>query len=77
VSGLKQDDKENAMFLIKNETDDVFASPDAFETEKEAEAYAKEFRARFAAQGYYLTARWERIAPEDIELVIIPAEPIE
>ena len=74
MSGLKQDDKENAMFLLKNETDDVFASPDAFETEKEAEAYAEEFRARYAAQGYYLTVRGERIAPSDIELVAVPLD---
>jgi hypothetical protein len=74
VSGLKQDDKEDAMFLLKNETDDVFASPDTFETQKEAEAYAEEFRAAYAAQGYYLTVRGERIAPSDIELVAVPLD---
>jgi hypothetical protein len=72
---LKQDDKEDAMFLLKNETDGVFASPEEFETEAKAEAFAASFRKRFAAQGYYLTADGTRIAPEDVELVIVPAEP--
>ena len=58
------------MLLLWNETDQVYASPEEFKTEGEAEAYALEFRKRFAAQGYYLTARGERISPEDVELVV-------
>jgi hypothetical protein len=41
------------MFLLWNETDGVYASPEEFKTEGEAGAYAREFRRRFAAQGYY------------------------
>jgi hypothetical protein len=62
------------MLSLWNSTDQVFASPDAFETEKEAQAYAKAFRQRFAAQGYYLTADGYRISPDDVELVVVPVE---
>ena len=42
------------MLSLWNSTDQVFASPDDFETEAQALAYAEAFRKRFAAQGYYL-----------------------
>lgn len=63
------------MFMLWNETDEVFASPEEFETAEATEAYAQSFRARFSAQGYYLTARGARIAPEGVELIGVPAEP--
>ena len=63
------------MFMLRNETDQVFASPEEFETEAKAKAFAARFRKRFAAQGYYLTADRRRIAPDDVELVVVPAEP--
>ena len=63
------------MFMLWNENDQIFASPEAFKTEAKAEAFAKRFRMRFAAQGYYLTADRTRIAPEDLELIVVPAEP--
>ena len=63
------------MFLLWNETDQVYASPDEFKTEREALAFARAFRKRFAAQGYYKTAGGLRISPEDVELVVKPIEP--
>lgn len=63
------------MYMLWNETDQLFASPEEFDTEAKAEAFAARFRKRFAAQGYYLTADRMRIAPEDVELVVVPAEP--
>jgi hypothetical protein len=62
------------MFLLWNETDGVYASPDEFKTEGEAGAYAREFRRRFAAQGYDNTSDSKRISPEDIELVVEPVK---
>ena len=62
------------MYMLWNDTDEVFASPETFETEAKAEAFAKKFRERFAAQGYYLTADRTRIAPEDVELFVVPAD---
>lgn len=62
------------MFSLWNETDGVFASPDAFETRAEAEAFAAKFRTRYAAQGYYLTADGLRISPDDVELIVVPTE---
>ncbi len=50
--------------MLWNETDKIFASPDEFETEAKAEAFAVRFRKRFVAQGYYLTFDRRRIAPE-------------
>lgn len=63
------------MFMLWNETDRLFASPDEFDTEAKAEAFAVHFRKRFVPQGYYLTFDRRRIAPEDVELVVVPAEP--
>lgn len=60
--------------LVWNETEQLYASPDSFGTEAEAQAFADAFRARYARQGYYLTADGFRIAPEQIELVIVPEE---
>ena len=62
------------MFMLWNAEDEVFASPETFKTEAKAEAFAKQFRKRFAVQGYYLNARGERIAPSDIELVAVPLD---
>ena len=61
------------MVSLWNETDQVFAAPDDFETEAQALAYADAFRKRFAAQGYYLTADGYRISPDEVELVVVPA----
>ena len=63
------------MFILWNETDQVYASPEEFKTEGEAHAYAREFRKRFAAQGYYKTADGDRISPDDVELVVELIQP--
>ncbi len=63
------------MFMLWNETDRLFASPEEFETKAKAEAFAIRFRKRFVTQGYYLTFDRRRIAPEDVELVVVPAGP--
>jgi len=63
------------MFMLWNETDKLFASHEEFETEAQAQAYAVRFRRRFVTQGYYLTFDRRRIAPEDVDLVVVPAEP--
>jgi hypothetical protein len=62
------------MVSLWNETDQVFAAPEDFETEEQARAYAEAFRKRFVAQGYYLTADGDRISPDDVELVVVPVE---
>lgn len=63
------------MFMLWNATDGLYASYEEFETEAQAEAFAVRFRRRFVTQGYYLTFDRRRIAPEDVELVVVPAEP--
>jgi len=62
------------MFKLFNETDQVYAAPMRFPTEAAAEEYAREFRKRFNVQGYYLTADGYRISPENVELMVVPAD---
>lgn len=63
------------MFMLWNDTDQLYASLDTFTTAAEAEEFAERFRRRFVTQGYYLTFDRRRIAPEDVELVVVPADP--
>lgn len=61
------------MYLLFNETDQVYASPKMFKSEADAQVFAVSFRESFAAQGYYRTVRGERIAPSKIVLRVEPA----
>lgn len=61
-------------FKVFNYTDNIFASPDTFLKKKDARLFIKQFRARFAVQGYYRDNKWNKIAPKDIDLEIIPAD---
>lgn len=61
-------------FLVFNETDGIPAFCEPFATLADAEKAVAEFPKRFAAQGYYLTARRERIDPRDVELTIEEVE---
>jgi len=61
---------EKKKFRVFNQTDKVYASSKRFKDEKSAYAFIDEFRESFKKQGYYLTAKQERIAPEEIELII-------
>jgi len=63
------------MFILWNDTDGIPAWPEPFKTEREALEFARAFRARYARQGYYLTADGLRIDPEDVALVPRPADP--
>ena len=68
-------DKGGGMLRLFNQTDQVYASPDEFRSRAAAEKCARDFRRRFAVQGYYLTASGRRIAPEDVDLVVESVEP--
>ena len=63
------------MFILWNDTDAVPAWPEPFKTKREALMFARAFRARYAQQGYYLTADRQRINLKDIVLVPRPAGP--
>jgi hypothetical protein len=63
------------MFMLWNDEDSIPASRELFKTRADARAYARSFRRRFAQQGYYLTTDWRRVAPKDIQLTILTAEP--
>jgi hypothetical protein len=57
---------------VFNETEGIYAWPEPFPTEDAAAAFAADFRQRYSRQGYYLTADGRRIAPEEIELLVVP-----
>lgn len=63
------------MFILWNDTDGIPAWPEPFKTKRDALEFARAFRARYARQGYYLTADGLRIDPEEVELVPRPADP--
>lgn len=60
-------------YHLFNETDQLLASPETFDTREKAEACAQALRQRFVVQGYYLTTRGTRIKPDDVKLVVVPA----
>lgn len=61
---------EKKKFRVFNQTDKTYASSKRFKDEKAAYAFIDAFRESFKKQGYYLTAKQERIAPDEIELVV-------
>lgn len=62
------------MYRLWNETDQLFASPLTYKTEKQAKDDADKLRKRFALQGYYLTVEGKRIAPAEVQLKVVPAK---
>ena len=65
--------KPSKEFMVFNYTDNIYASPDTFANQKKAKEFVKEFRNRFATQGYYKDNRMRQVAIKDIDLEIIPA----
>jgi len=57
---------------IYNATDNIWATPDTYASQEAAELAVRVFRIRFRQQGYYRTATGLRIAPEDVELEVVP-----
>jgi hypothetical protein len=70
----KRGTKTKGGFMVFNYTDNIYASPDTFKTEKEANDFIKQFRKRFESQGYYRDNRMRQIAIEDIDLLAIPED---
>jgi len=66
-------DSAEARFLVYNVTDGVLAWPELM-TLADARRFVKQFPERFARQGYYLTASWERISPDAVALEIVDSE---
>ena len=61
-------------FIVFNKTDGVLASPMVFTTKNAASTWIDKFKERIEnLQGYYLTAKQERISLDDLELEINPA----
>jgi hypothetical protein len=55
-------------YLIFNETDGIYASPEEF-TNEEADEFIKNFPERFERQGYYKTGDGRRIDPNQVVLI--------
>ena len=66
--------EEVVVYQLWNETDQILASPDVFETQLQARACAEILLKRFSVQGFYLTAEGKRIAPDAVKLVVVPAD---
>ena len=64
--------RETGAFWVFNDTEGIYAWHEPFPTEDAAAAFAADFRRRYSRQGYYLTADGRRIAPEEIELLVVP-----
>jgi hypothetical protein len=61
------------MFMIFNETDQVFAHPEPV-TEADAAEVIQALRSRYEQQGFYRTSKGERISPAEVEYSLQPAE---
>lgn len=61
-------------FDVWNGTDNIPATPILFDTKDEAESFCNDFRKRYEKQGYYRDNQWNKIAPEDIILIIKTVE---
>ena len=62
---------EKQRVYVFNATDGVFASPHMM-TVEQARQFIRDYVDRVKrTQGYYLTSRWERIAPEEVRLVLL------
>jgi hypothetical protein len=66
-------DTAETRFLVYNVTDGVMAWPELM-TLAEARRFVQHFPERFARQGCYLTASWERISPDAVLLEIVDSE---
>jgi len=62
-------------YAVFNYTDNIYASREEFRTKKAAQEFIDQFREKFRkVQGYYRDNRWNKVAPENIDLEIIPAD---
>lgn len=64
------------LFYVWNVTDKILANPDKM-TKGAAEIFVRDWPKQFYVQGYYKTASGSRIDPDNVILVIIPAEELE
>ena len=60
-------------FLVFNDTDGILVHPGPV-TRCSAVRLIRQFRGRFREQGFYLTARRERVNPEEVQLSVVPAD---
>ena len=64
----------NAGYNVFNYTDNIYATDQVFKTKALANKFIKEFRNRFANQGYYRDNRMNKINIQDIDLVVIQSD---
>ena len=58
--------KKPQKYVVWNDIDNIPTHPGAFDTKKQAEAFAKEFVNRFKGQGYYRDNKWDKIPLETL-----------
>lgn len=64
----------NVGYNVFNYTDNIYATDEVFKTKALANKFIKEFRNRFANQGYYRDNRMNKINIQDIDLLAIPSD---
>ena len=64
----------NIGYNVFNYTDNIYATDEVFKTKALANKFIKEFRSRFANQGYYRDNRMNKINIQDIDLLEIPSD---
>jgi len=63
----------NVGYNVFNYTDNIYATDEVFKTKALANKFIKEFRSRYANQGYYRDNRMNKINIQDIDLLAIPS----
>jgi len=64
----------NVGYNVFNYTDNIYATDKVFKTKALANKFIKEFRSRYANQGYYRDNRMNKINIQDIDLLAIPTD---
>jgi hypothetical protein len=64
----------NVGYNVFNYTDNIYATDEVFKTKTLANKFIKEFRSRYANQGYYRDNRMNKINIQDIDLLAIPTD---
>jgi len=64
----------NVGYNVFNYTDNIYATDEVFKNKVLANKFIKEFRNRFANQGYYRDNRMNKINIQDIDLLAIPSD---
>jgi hypothetical protein len=67
-------EKKEEGVQIFNQTDSVYVSKKIFPTTEAARKFVDKYLDTYNKQGFYMTAKGDRIKPEEIRLILQPAD---